>query len=508
MTTKPLAVHPTPILGLLVIDLPVHGDARGWFKENWQREKMVAEGLPDFQPVQNNISCNEAVGVTRGIHAEPWDKFISVASGVVFGVWVDLREGPTFGATYYQEIRPDVAVFVPRGVGNAFQTLEAPAVYTYLVNDHWSEQAQSQYTFLNLADETVAIPWPIPLNQAELSARDREHPRLAEVTPMSTDVSRSSSSKSPAVVTSRDSAPTHAVSSTSTGATQRRTLIVGAGGQLGRALSQLWAGRSDVDAVDRETLDIADASSVAAFDFAPYGTIVNAAAYTAVDRAESQAGRREAWATNADGTARLVEAARRHGARLVHVSTDYVFDGAQEAYTEEEAFSPLSVYGQSKAAGDRIAETLPEHFIIRTSWVVGDGSNFVRTMAALAERGVDPSVVSDQRGRLSFAADIAAAIDHLLRTDAAWGTYNISCAGEPWSWAEVAARVFELSGHDPRRITPVTTEEYYAGQGRREGDGEVAPRPRNSTLDLTKAQAAGVRLRDQGEAVEAYLRGL
>ncbi len=90
----------TPIPGFLRIDLTVHGDNRGWFKENWQREKMLALGLPDFGPVQNNISFNNEVGVTRGIHAEPWDKFVSVATGRVFGAWVDLREGPSFGAVY------------------------------------------------------------------------------------------------------------------------------------------------------------------------------------------------------------------------------------------------------------------------------------------------------------------------------------------------------------------------------------------------------------------------
>ena len=148
-----------------MIDLPVHGDPRGWFKENWQREKMLAAGLPDLGPVQNNISFNQTVGVTRGIHAEPWDKYISVATGRVFGAWVDLRRGPSFGATYWHEITPDIAIYVPRGVGNAFQTLEAPAAYTYLVNAHWSAAAQEQYTFLHLADETAAIPWPI-LEQA------------------------------------------------------------------------------------------------------------------------------------------------------------------------------------------------------------------------------------------------------------------------------------------------------------------------------------------------------
>ncbi|MGP9613259.1 sugar nucleotide-binding protein [Brachybacterium sp. AOP42-B2-9] len=461
-----LAVHPTPIPGLLVIDLPVHGDARGWFKENWQRQKMLAAGLPDFGPVQNNISFNQAVGVTRGIHAEPWDKYISVATGRVFGAWVDLREGLSFGATYWHEITPDVAIFVPRGVGNAFQTLEAPAAYTYLVNDHWTAAAQSQYTFLHLADETAAIPWPIPLPQAELSAKDQHHPRLADVVPVP----------------------------------PRRTLVTGGNGQLGRALAALWAGRADVDIVDRTRLDLVDPSSLDAFDFSPYGVIINAAAFTAVDAAETVEGRREAWAVNVTAVARLVEAARTHRATLVHVSSDYVFDGTAERHHEDEPPSPLGVYGQTKAAGDQLAGSLPEHYIVRTSWVIGEGSNFVATMASLAERGIDTAVVDDQIGRLTFTTDLAAAIDHLLTARPAAGTYNVTCEGEPVSWARIAAEVYTLTGHDPARVRPVTTAEYYTGKT------GIAPRPAQSTLDLSKIREAGCVPRDQFAALGEHLK--
>ncbi|MGO2559417.1 sugar nucleotide-binding protein [Brachybacterium sp.] len=461
-----LAVHPTPIPGLLVIDLPVHGDARGWFKENWQREKMVAAGLPDLAPVQNNISFNQAVGVTRGIHAEPWDKYISVATGRVFGAWVDLREGPSFGVTFWHEIGPDVAIFVPRGVGNAFQTLEAPAAYTYLVTAHWSETAQAQYTFLHLADESAAIPWPIPLEDAELSAKDQNHPRLAEVVPVP----------------------------------PRRTLVIGGNGQLGRALSALWQDRSDVDVVGRDRLDLADPASLEAFDFSPYAVIVNAAATTAVDAAETAEGRREAWAVNVTGVGRLVEAARSQHATLVHVSSDYVFDGTREIHDENEPPSPLGVYGQTKAAGDQLVATLPDHYIVRTSWVIGEGGNFVATMAGLAERGIDPAVVEDQIGRLTFTDDLAAAIDHLLTSRPAAGVYNVTSDGEPASWARIAAEVFALTGHDPARVHPVSTAEYYAGK-----DG-IAPRPAHSTLDLSRIRATGFRPREQFAALREHLR--
>src|SRR6476619_2251908 len=132
-----LAVSQTPIPGLRLISLDLRRDNWGWFKENWQREKMVALGLPDFAPVQNNVSFNSARGATRGIHTEPWDKFVSILTGRAFGAWVDMREGPAFGAVFTVEMGPDVAVFVPRGVGNSYQALEDHTVYSYLVNDHW-----------------------------------------------------------------------------------------------------------------------------------------------------------------------------------------------------------------------------------------------------------------------------------------------------------------------------------------------------------------------------------
>jgi len=456
-------VRRTEIPGLLVVELAVRGDNRGWFKENWQRERMVAAGLPDFGPVQNNVSFNTATGVTRGVHAEPWDKYVTVASGRVFGAWVDLRPGPSFGATVTLELGPDRGVFVPRGVGNAFQTLEDGTAYSYLVNDHWSAAAKDSYTFVNLADETVAIDWPIPLERAELSEADRTHPRLAHVRPMP----------------------------------PRPVLLVGAHGQLGRSLRAAFP---DAVAVGRDELDLADPASVAAFDLAPYGTVVNAAAYTKVDAAETPAGRRAAWATNVTGVAALVEAARRHRALLVHVSSDYVFDGTREEHPEDEPFSPLGVYGQTKAAGDALVSTLPRHLLLRTSWVVGEGANFVATMAGLADRGVRPSVVDDQHGRLTFTDEIVRALVHLLEVDAPAGTYNVSNGGPVQSWADIAREVFVLRGRDAGDVTPVSAAEYGAGK-------QLAPRPQHSALDLGRLEATGFVPEDAAVALRRHLAG-
>ncbi len=177
-----LTVTEAPIPGFYVVELPVHGDNRGWFKENYQKAKMEALGLPAFEIVQNNISYNDKRGATRGLHAEPWDKFISVANGIVFGAWVDLRKGPSFGKTFSLEINPGIAVFVPRGVANGYQTLEDNVTYTYLVNAHWSPEAE--YTFVNLFDPAVGINWPIPKEEAVISEKDAGHPLLKDVTPV------------------------------------------------------------------------------------------------------------------------------------------------------------------------------------------------------------------------------------------------------------------------------------------------------------------------------------
>jgi dTDP-4-dehydrorhamnose 3,5-epimerase len=177
-----LSVRETNIPGFFEIDLIVNGDKRGWFKENYQAAKMEALGLPHFEVVQNNFSYNVEKGVTRGLHAEPWEKFISIANGSIFGAWVDLRKGSSFGQTLSLEIHPSKAVFVPRGVANGYQTLEEGITYTYLVNAHWSPDAA--YTFVNLFDPALNILWPIPKDQAIISDKDATHPMLADVTPM------------------------------------------------------------------------------------------------------------------------------------------------------------------------------------------------------------------------------------------------------------------------------------------------------------------------------------
>ncbi|MDO9495078.1 MAG: bifunctional dTDP-4-dehydrorhamnose 3,5-epimerase family protein/NAD(P)-dependent oxidoreductase [Nocardioides sp.] len=461
MTADRPTVETTPIPGLLVVRLDVREDARGWFKENWQREKMVALGLPDFGPVQNNISFNAARGATRGIHTEPWDKFVSVANGRIFGAWVDMREGETFGATFHIEVDPSIAVFVPRGVGNSYQTLEDGVAYSYLVNEHW--RPGTAYPALALGDEAAGIPWPIRLDECEISEKDQHNPTLDQVVAMR----------------------------------PKKTLILGAHGQLGRALQAEFP---DAEAVGRDRLDVTDPDTVASWPWVDYAVVLNAAAYTAVDAAETTEGRRTCWAANASAAANLARQSNDHGFTLVHYSSEYVFDGTIPDHTEDEPLSPLGVYAQTKAAGDLAVGTARRHYVLRTSWVIGDGHNFVRTMKRLAEEGISPDVVSDQVGRLSFTSELTRATKHLLDVAAPFGTYNLSNDGPPMSWADIAGAVFERSGRSAGDVRPITTEQYAAGKS-------LSPRPASSTMSLAKIRATGFEPVDAMTALDAYLTG-
>ena len=418
----------TTIDGLEVHRLTVHEDNRGWFKENWSGQKLT--------PKQHNVSFNARRGATRGMHAEPWDKWVSVATGRVFGAWVDMREGSaTFGEKFTCEIGPDTAVYVPRGVANGFQALEDNTTYIYLVNQRYSPGG----AFCSYKE----VDWP--LEPTELSAKDLEHPMLIDATPLP----------------------------------PRRILVTGANGQLGRALRQIWS-EEQAHFVGHDEFDITNPPSI---DWADYWAIVNCAAYNDVNGAEDD--RAGAWAVNAAAPAELASISNAHDLTLVHVSSDYIFDGSVEVHDEAEVPSPLSAYGASKAAGDTAAQVARKHYVVRTSWVFGDGRNFMSVMADLADKGVAPKVVCDQRGRPTWAEDLAKGIAHLLGTGAEYGVYNITSDGDPVTRDEIAMAVFVAVGGDPADVHPVTTEQYGAEFG------VEASRPRECTLALDKITAAG-----------------
>ena len=177
--------HKTSIEGLIFFDVTSIEDERGYFQEKYHKEKLAKAGVPDtFKVVQNSISYNKAKGVTRGLHAEPWDKYISVVKGSVFAAYVDLRKGDGFGRVETIKITPNKAVFLPRGVANSFQTLEDDTYYIYSVNEHWRADNYDRYCFVNLADKKLKIDWPINIQNAVINARDKNHPMLSDIKPM------------------------------------------------------------------------------------------------------------------------------------------------------------------------------------------------------------------------------------------------------------------------------------------------------------------------------------
>ena len=264
---------------------------------------------------------------------------------------------------------------------------------------------------------------------------------------------------------------------------EQRVLVLGANGQLGKAL------RAEFPTAvfyGREEFDLSQLEKVSELPFDTCDVIINAAAYTSVDAAETPEGAALAEEVNVSAVEALSDAATKSGILLVHVSTDYVFDGTKKTpYLETDQFNPLGIYAQTKARGDLAVQQVPRHYLLRTSWVIGEGNNFVRTMASLAEREIKPSVVNDQIGRLTFAQDLAAAIRHLIESKSPFGTYNLSNEGPASSWADIAAHVYELTGHNPADVIGVSTEEYFAGK---EG---IAPRPIWSMLDLSKIESTG-----------------
>jgi len=364
---KELKVTKTNIPGLLVFDLPVHSDNRGWFKENWQKAKMTALGLPtDFQ-------------------------------------------------------------------------------------------------------------WPIPLEESERSEADLHHPILKDAKPM----------------------------------VLRRTLVTGANGQLGRAIREYVQehGLEGFEFTDIDEFDFSDPAAYAQIDWSLYGTIINAGAYTAVDKAETPEGRAGAWKANAQGPALLAKTATEHNLTLVHISSDYVFDGVAQVHDEEEPFAPLGMYGQTKAAGDIAVATAPKHYILCSSWVIGDGHNFVKTMISLSDRVADPNealeqvtVVDDQIGCLTFTQDMARAIFFLLEREVPYGTYDLTLSRDSVSWAAIAREVFAQANGNAQAVAPINTKEYFAN-----ATVPVSSRPAYSTLDLAKIEETGVEPSDWRDELHTYV---
>jgi dTDP-4-dehydrorhamnose reductase len=265
-----------------------------------------------------------------------------------------------------------------------------------------------------------------------------------------------------------------------------KLLVIGANGQLGWEVCGRGEKKSfDIVPLDLPDFDVTEPSEVKkAVGQAGVSLIINASAYTAVDTAESEP--EVAFAVNRDGPAYLAISCDEIGIPLIHISTDYVFDGSKsDPYLETEPVSPLGIYGKSKAAGEtEIRNTLKEHIIIRTAWLYGlHGNNFVKTMLRLGKEKEILSVVADQYGCPTYAADLADAILAIAtkiseRRNVTWGTYHY-CGKGVTSWHGFAQAIFDLANHYDRfqvkEVMPITTSDYPT----------PAQRPVNSGMDCS-----------------------
>lgn len=271
-----------------------------------------------------------------------------------------------------------------------------------------------------------------------------------------------------------------------------RIFLTGSTGQLGIALQHVLHDHVLIAPPEAEA-DITDPSIVARIADAGPEVVIHAGAYTDVDGAESNPER--AYAVNAVGTRNVAHGAAKAGARLVAISTDYVYDGTKTTpYVEDDPVAPLSVYGASKLAGEREAlVATPDAVILRTAWLYGEGKNFVRTMLRLAGEQHELRVVSDQIGSPTSVEDLAGALRSVLDTPAA-GVYHVVNAGA-CSWHEFAVTIFRLAKRHCR-VIPIATAEL----------ARPAPRPAHSVLDCSKLAGLGIRMRPWQDALADYLR--
>lgn len=278
----------------------------------------------------------------------------------------------------------------------------------------------------------------------------------------------------------------------------KKIIVTGCNGQLGHAVNEIYAGSSEYECVNTDVgeLDITDVDAVMAFarEVKPYA-IVNCAAYTDVNRCESEFDL--AFRINAIGPRNLAIAASETGAKLVQISTDYVFPGNEnKELTEFDPVGPVSAYGIGKLAGEQFVRDFADrYFMIRTAWLYGEGKNFVRTMLRLSETNDTVRVVKDQIGNPTSASELAKAIAHLLPTEN-YGLFHGTCEGS-CSWAEFTSEIFRLAGKKTK-VEPITTDEYPT----------PAKRPAYSMLDnYMLRMTTDFRFAHWKDAIAEYLRG-
>jgi len=454
----------TPFRGVKIIETDYFGDHRGWFTESYNKERFEQFNITD-NFIQDNHSFSSQKGILRGIHFQnnpkAQSKLVRCTKGKILDVVVDLKKGSD---TYKKWIAVELSegnrrqLYIPKGYGHAFLTLTENVEVQYKVDEYYSKEHDRSIRF---DDPDINVDWGI--SSPILSEKDKNAPLL------------------------KDSDVNFTI----------KVLVTGVNGQLGYDVVQrLKRLGIDVIGVDINDFDIVDKESTLNFiKSANPDVVVHCAAYTAVDRAEDE--KDKCYKINVDGTKHIAMACKMIDAKMIYISTDYVFDGSGSTpFDEYDNVSPINYYGFTKAEGEKIVkELLEKYFIVRTSWVFGEnGNNFVKTMLRLAETRNELKVVNDQIGSPTYTKDLAIFLCDLLQTDR-YGIYHAT--NEDFcSWYEFACEIFNLTNKDIV-VKPIKSEDYPT----------KAVRPKNSRLSKRMLDENGFkRLPSWKDALNRYLK--
>ncbi len=443
-----MKVTKTKFKGLLVIQTDVYGDHRGWFTESYTKKKFVKNGI-DIDFIQDNQSYSAQKGTLRGIHFQTnpkaQTKMIRCTRGAIIDTVVDLRKGSdTYKQWFSIELSADnkKQLFIPKGFGHAFLTITDDVEVQYKVDEYYSKENDRSIRF---DDHEIGVKWHI--DNPILSEKDLNAPLLKD-----SDVDFSI-----------------------------KVLVTGVKGQLGYdVVKRLNALGIENLGVDIDDFDITNKEQTEDFisNYNP-DVVVHCAAYTAVDKAEDD--KEKCYAINVDGTRNIAEACKKIDAKMVYISTDYVFDGeGVEAHLEDKSTNPVNYYGYSKELGENaVREILEKHFIIRTSWVYGkNGNNFVKTMLKLAQTRNELNIIDDQIGAPTYTPDLALLTCDMIQTTK-YGTYH-GVNENYCSWYDFAIDIFKKAGIE-MKVNPIDTSEYPT----------KAKRPLNSRLSKERLDKNG-----------------
>lgn len=463
----------TKLKDCFIIEPKRFGDERGYYESIFVSNSLEELGIPKNK-IEQFAESKSAKGTVRGLHFQndPYcqAKYVRCVQGGVLDVVVDLRkDSPSYKKWIAVELTPENGrmLYVPRGFAHGFVSLKENTKFQYFVDNHYKPNYENGILW---NDSEINIDWQFDKYDIEnplLSEKDKKRKGIGEMQP---DFYM-----------------------------HKRYLVTGVKGQLGydivRELNK--RGIYDILALDVEDMDITDCEIVDKIitEYKPE-YVIHCAAYTNVDKAEENENLAEK--INVDGTRNIAKACKKVNAKMVYVSTDYVFDGelnSNYSYETTDKASPQNIYGMTKYQGEIVAQKENDKtFVVRTAWVFGiNGNNFVKTMLNLSEKHDKLQVVNDQIGSPTYTVDLAKTIIDLLNTDE-YGIYHATNDGF-CSWAEFAKYILKDTETE---VVPVSTEEYYKPKYEEASKNgitlHIAKRPMISKLSKAKLEKVGIGL--------------